>query len=957
MSAFIESNDHLEQWLADDIPPDLLLTPLPDEAASEVVDCLKEQADRYWFIDPNYSLKYADRIVAIGRARNDKSQVALGFMARGDALKYLGNLQEAWEMLEQAGNMYLSDGNEVGWARTRIGRLHVGLRLNFVPTALAEANRARTIFHNYGEQEKLLRLENNMAYVYTLLGEQQQALRLYHSALAIAVAIGDTGKSHLGLLHMNIGFAHEALGDFPKALVEYEQARDIYISRDETRNIVNIELNIAYIAQAQGHYRQALRLLYSILERGIDQFPLEERAVKQDLTECYLYLNRYFEARDLARQVIDGYRSFHATYDTARTLLHLATAEAELGNFAAALEALDEAAPIFSSLDANTWTMIARLQHGQIALKQGNPSIAMAEALASATYFKSECQQVNYATACLLIGQVSLSSGDFASANSNATEALFIAQRYSVPSLRYSAHLLLGRIAEAQSLTQRAIRCYQAAAATIERVQRGLTITLRSVFLENKGDAWKALIGLFLELGMAERAFEALEQSKSQVLLSYLANREQFHWAQNDIQSQALISELDQLRAEYQSFFRLAHQPPRDLEHANTTQPEDALNAMALRERRMRAITEQLYLRSEVSATAKSAPVVSLHDIQGALDDRTLLIEFYSDKNHLWAFVLDRHDCHVHPLPMTVDKLDQWLAQLQGNLAAALKADLRISSARTLTHHGQRILQRFYSKLLEPLALERGEYKRLMIVPYGVLHYLPFNLLYDGSSYLIERFEIVTLPAASLVVHASPKRSPGALVLSHSWDGHLPYTQAEAQLVHSLFGGTLLTNESASRTALQVTPSQVLHIAAHGEHRLDQPDLSYMELADGQLYADDLLQQDLSYELVTLSGCETGRANVAANEELIGIGRGLLYAGAGALILSLWQVTDASTVQLMQYLYSALKTGRSKAAALREAQLFILQQDRQIHPALWGAFQLIGDAKPLSIVNQYSERS
>jgi len=118
--------------------------------------------------------------------------------------------------------------------------------------------------------------------------------------------------------------------------------------------------------------------------------------------------------------------------------------------------------------------------------------------------------------------------------------------------------------------------------------------------------------------------------------------------------------------------------------------------------------------------------------------------------------------------------------------------------------------------------------------------------------------------------------------------------------------------------------------------------------ADGQLYADDLLQQDLSYELVTLSACETGRANVAADEELIGIGRGFLYAGAGTLILSLWRVADFSTAGLMQHMYQALRAGASKAAALRAAQQAMLVQNRQLHPAFWGAFQLIGDARPLS---------
>lgn len=188
--------------------------------------------------------------------------------------------------------------------------------------------------------------------------------------------------------------------------------------------------------------------------------------------------------------------------------------------------------------------------------------------------------------------------------------------------------------------------------------------------------------------------------------------------------------------------------------------------------------------------------------------------------------------------------------------------------------------------------------------------------------------------------------------MSHSWGGRLPHTISEARTVQSLFGGVLYTEEAATRTVLQAEPSQILHIATHGQHRLDQPDLSFLELADGQLYADDLLQQDLSYELVTLSACETGRAKVAADEELIGIGRGLLYSGAGALILSQWQVADSATITLMERLYGALRDGKSKAAALRGAQQSILADNPNLHPAFWGAFQLIGDARPLSTIHE-----
>ena len=179
MNSLLDTDERPEQWLADEVPPEIRLTPLADEVAKKVVDLLKKEADRYWAIDPNISLKYADRIVAIGQARNDKSQVALGLMARGDALKFLGNLEEAWEMLERAGLMYQTSGDDVGWARTRIGRLFLGPDLNKVAETLSDVEQAREIFIERGEQELLMRLEINTAYIHTLLGNQHRALQLY----------------------------------------------------------------------------------------------------------------------------------------------------------------------------------------------------------------------------------------------------------------------------------------------------------------------------------------------------------------------------------------------------------------------------------------------------------------------------------------------------------------------------------------------------------------------------------------------------------------------------------------------------------------------------------------------------------------------------------------------------------------------------------------------------------
>ena len=943
----MEIQGWMERLAGDIIDSKNYIFPLSEDLANAVVERLKQEADRHWYINPHRSLEFADCIVSIGRWRKDDRQIALGLMARGDALRFLGRMQEAWETLTQAGDIFKAAGDEVGWARTRIGYLYLAVKFNNVAEALADANSARAILNHYNKKELLVRLHMALATVYTMLGEEHRALQLFDSTLKVVEELGKAGEQYLGILYMNIGVVHEVLGDFSMALTWYQRALPICIDRNETRTIALLELNIAYIAQAQGHYRRALDLLHGIMGRSIEQFPMEYLAVKRDMTECYLQLNRYSDARHLAQEVVAGYRRYGAIYETARSLLHFATAEAESGNYSSAQSALAESQEIFTSLGATSWLAITRLRHGRIALKQGDALTAHQEAVASAERFHSDGQKVNYATSILMKAQALFTMQDLNGAVEAGKTALNIAQRYKVPSLRYTAHLLLGQIAEAKQATSRAIRRYQAAVATIERVQHGLTITLRPGFLEDKGEAWRALIGLYLRNGQGANAFESLERAKSELLLGYIANREGLRWSTEDIRTQALTEELKRLRSEHQWFYGLAQSPARP-NRPNVVSPEQAVAEVASRERRMRTITEQLYIYSRNNHIANQIPNTSLQDIQLKLKKDTLLIEFYNDGLHLWAFVLDGDTLRVECLPVTVDKLNGLLVQLQSNIAAALRVDPQSAAARSLGQLAQRILQRLHASLLEPLTLHRYQRQRLVVVPYSILHYLPFHLLHDGSSYLIENYEVAILPAAGLATKPGPRQNPGALILANSFEGRLPHTLAEAQMVQSLFGGKLYVEERADRLALQTQPSQVLHIAAHGEHRLDQPDLSYLHLADGQLYADDILQQDLSYELVTLSACETGRANVAASDELIGLGRGFLYAGAGALLVSLWRVADESTFQFMERMYKALSSGASKAAALRKAQQSLFVQNRNAHPAFWGAFQLIGNVDPLS---------
>jgi CHAT domain-containing protein len=198
---------------------------------------------------------------------------------------------------------------------------------------------------------------------------------------------------------------------------------------------------------------------------------------------------------------------------------------------------------------------------------------------------------------------------------------------------------------------------------------------------------------------------------------------------------------------------------------------------------------------------------------------------------------------------------------------------------------------------------------------------------------------------------------PGALGIAHDWNGRLQHAYEDAQQAVGVFGGDLYRDTEANQALLNILPRQILHISAHGQHRIDQPDFSYIQLADGPVYTDDLFQYDLRYELVMLSACETGRSQVNPTDELIGLGRGFLFAGAGALIASLWKVEEQITLEWMEAFYHDLATGASKAAALRHAALKLMHRYPRLHPAYWGAFQLIGSPAPLSTLSTIASPS
>ncbi len=913
-----------------------------DADARRIVDALKTAADRHWQIDPHRSVALAGAIISIGEARDDTWIRALGTMAKGDAVKFIGSQQDAWNLLEEAARLFSSVGDEVGWARTWIGRLFVAAQLDRLPEAIAEAGRAREIFARHGETLREMRIDMTLGMVNWQTENHAAAEAYYARAVNTALALGDDGADEARAICNNLGLIAQSRGEPQHALDYFERAARLAHDQGlETAEVI-CRLNMATSRKQLGEYRQALALLneisprYKTLHGGDTQ-------LQSDIADCLMALNRLEDADALYGRLRHEWLADDSRLNAARAALMRAMAEAGLGYSAGARTLLDLAEAEFLKLGDTGLTALVQLRRGQLALRDQEPARALALARTAAARFASEGQASLEAEAALLEADALFGLGDSSGAGKALVLTLERARACASPALRYSAHLSLGRLAEREGRLSRALRRYAAAEAVVERVQRNLTLTLRPAFLASALAAQRASASLQLRLGNVAGAFETVERVRAQIALGYLSGRESLRWTAADPLSAQLAVELNQLRGRHHTLTARANGSSDGLASFEAYPPRQALVDL---ERQMRALTEQLHLRRPDNAVeALGTPEVA--HLQKALGEDEALTAYFDDGMRLHAFAFDRDTITHTALEIDAAALARLIDQLQRNISRALATrDARAAAA--LLAPARATLKRMWEMLFAPLqSFIRGK-SRLFIVPYGQLHALPFNLLHNGARYLIEEIEIVILPSASLLLRQSVRQAEGARILIHGDEGRLPDVEREAEVIGALFPSEIWKDASATRERLRAHPTQILHVAAHGAHRIDNPDFSHIALADGQLMIDDLLEMDLGYELVTLSACETGRGRVTAGDETLGIGWAFLYAGAGAVLSSLWRVSDALTAPLMTSFYRSLHNGMSKATALRVAQVQALVEDPGAHPAFWGAFQLFGSPAALS---------
>jgi CHAT domain-containing protein len=253
-------------------------------------------------------------------------------------------------------------------------------------------------------------------------------------------------------------------------------------------------------------------------------------------------------------------------------------------------------------------------------------------------------------------------------------------------------------------------------------------------------------------------------------------------------------------------------------------------------------------------------------------------------------------------------------------------------------------LKNLYQELIAPIRHQLNS-KHLVFVQHGLLHYVPFHALHDGDSYLIDNFTVSYAPSASVyaLCQTKPANAAGDPLILGVSDAQTPSIRTEVEAIGSMLpNAKLFVGEQATAEVLRAygRDSRTIHIATHGYFRQDNPMFSSIRLGDSHLSLYDIYHLHLPAELIVLSGCATGLNVVTPGDELIGLVRGLLQAGAQSLVLSLWDVHDESTKDFMIAFYTRLQQGQSKPAAMQAAMIEL--RECHPHPYYWAPFSLIG---------------
>jgi CHAT domain-containing protein len=941
-----ESDAIIERLLAlDDTPSRAqLVAQHPAITWDEIVNTLTEKVWQEVRIDTHRAKHLAQAALDVAQALNNPSLLARGLRAKANAMYALDEHTEAVQLHEQAIALFEQTGEEAELARTLSGSIQSLLLLGRYDQALSAGERAGAIFQKQGNTRRLARLEINIGNIYHRQDRFTEALAFYERAYEQMLVHDDA--EGLAAVLSNLSLCHISLNDFPKSLELHRVARRHCEQKGMPILVAYADYNIAYLYFLRGEYGRSIQMLRdaSVSAKKAND-PYQLALCNLDLSEIYLELNLSAEAGELGRAANAAFHDLGFGYEAAKALGFAAIAASRQGQAFEAVKLFAQAKEMFVRDQNQVWPSLIDLYEALVLFTEGRLFEARRLCTSAHEFFRTSSMRGKAVLADLLLARIALRLSDTKLAKQHCGMALTDLSNLDSPTLLYQTEFLMGEIERVTGNEDAAYQSYCRARMAVERLRSSLRgEELKIAFFENKLEVYESLVDICLRRqNSLEEVFAYIEQAKSRTLLDLL-NQPIHVPAPADHGQSELVRSIRNLREELNWYYNLIEREQLRPEERSQKRVQQLEQQARSRESDfMRAVKEATVAEAN-QAGVQMPSNMSLEEIRSVLPADTALVEFFCTHDRVVVCVLTRDKLHI--CPVTVQSRIQKLLQFLQFQISKFRLDPQYVAtfSQPLLESTEAHLKNLYQELIAPIR-HLLTARHIVFVQHGLLHYVPFHALHDGDSYLIDRFSISYAPSASIYAHCQTKtaNTAGHSLIFGVPDERTPAIRTEVNaLAQILPDAKLFMGDEATEDVLRTygPRSKSVHIATHGYFRQDNPMFSSIRLGTSHLSLYDMAHLQLPVELVVLSGCATGLNVVTPGDELMGLVRGLLQAGAQSLILSLWDVHDDSTKEFMVEFYTQLQAGRSQAEAMRSASISLRRH--RPHPYHWAPFLLIG---------------
>lgn len=879
----------------------------------------------------------------------------------------------AAEMLERALALYRRAAHKYGEAATLSALSFVESWRGDNRKALARVEEAYRIFRETGSRIGELGALTSVGQFSTIVGDRRRALDCFERALVISRELEETLREAT-ILH-NIGMIRDAYGEKQLALDAFEQS----------------------LALRQGHPGREWRY--------------GEGATLAWIGQIYLTLGQPKRAREYFERALVVDEGVRARRGQAADLDGIGRTWVAEGEIERALELMTRALALYRDAQDPRGEAAALASIGSLEESRGRFAEAIARHREALEKGRATADRQIEARSQMLLGRALSASGDRAAALEQLAASLgiyrAIADRPGEAQALYGLALASrdgGDLAGARRYVEEAL-------AIVERLRSGLTNqALRASYFATVQQYFELYIDVLMRMrerepgaGHERAALEASERGSARLLLDSLAE------AGADIRRGADPALVERERATRRQLGARAEAQVRLLAGKHTeAQAAEAAAEIETLARELEGIEAKIRAESpQYAALLQSAPLRTA-EMQALLGDAVLLEYWLGEsRGFVWAVTRDGVVARELPARAEVERAARRTYELLTARNRIVKFETPEERASRVAEADRELpaaLTELGGMVYGPVA-ELVAGRPLLVVADGALQYVPFALLARAtevvslpsmSSLAAIRREVAgRRPAPNAVAvladpvfdradsrvrsrlglrGAAPR--PEVVVASSSsraleWANRaeagttmarLPFTRAEASAILALapagrrFGALDFRASRATATNPSLGSYRVVHFATHGLIDAERPELSGLVLSlvdeqgrplDGFLRMHEVYNLRLPAELVVLSGCRTGLGKEIRGEGLIGLTRGFMYAGAARVLVSLWDVSDEATAELMARFYRGM-LGPKKlppAEALRAAQASMAAEAKWSAPYYWAGFVLQGEPK------------